>query len=113
MQFELYDNSKDFWAALNRWLNHYNISGPQQRLIEAKIIMLGIIPCDESSHALNHCLIYGKFFIHTCRKKNTSPDFSHFKFFYKRVLKAEKQRICTLNKNWLFEKVFQTLYETL
>ena len=106
-------HSKDFWASLNIWLNHNNISNPQQSIIEAKIIILGIIPSAERSHALNHCLIYGKFFIHTCRKKNTTPTLPHFKLFYKRVLQAEKERLWALNKNWLFRELFQKLYDNL
>ena len=76
-------------------------------------IILGILPFKEKLHAINHCIIYAKVFIHKERNKGVIPNLKNFIMYYNHILMVEKDNYVMRGLLNDFKRIFCQLYEKL
>ena len=82
---------------------------PYTAKLEAMNMLFGIVPYAIGNHAINHCLMYCRYFIHLEVRNNNCPKFHKFIEYYKQKLNIEKETYIVRNEFALFSKLFGKL----
>ena len=100
-----------FWKSIQTWLKsvlkvHLNLTVNE--------IMLGIPnPCDdEIIDIFNYCILYGKWYIYSCKKDDTQMFILNYIKYIKDKLQIEKT-ICEMKKEDIFEKRWSLFYNSM
>ena len=77
-----------FWENLNDWLKNKGLLTTPLKKHE---ILLGLIPYKITTHAVNHMVLYAKYYIHKKKKDEKKINFMQFLYRYKSLLTIEKE----------------------
>jgi len=101
---------KNFWNSITQWLNNNtNLSLP----LLCETVLLGIVPFKQSNYAVNHCLLYAKYFIHKEKANDKCPSFLSFLTYYKRKLVIERESYVAQDKLSTFTKSLGVIYDIM
>ena len=101
-------HTENFWLHLSNLL--VDILSLYVNSITCNNSIFGILPYTIGNHAVNHCILYGKYFIHIkhCTKK--IPNFADFKKYYAEVLSIERELYVSKNDLKTFHTLFDRIY---
>ena len=99
--------TQQFWENIDNWIRP--LSFPYTAKLEAMNMLFGIVPYAIGNHAINHCLMYCRYFIHLEVRNNNCPKFHKFIEYYKQKLNIEKETYIVRNEFALFSKLFGKL----
>ena len=100
-----------FWQNVSDWIKSFEDSFSFEFNCES--ILLGILPYSLRSHKINHCLLYGKHFIHVNWLESCKPSFDKFLCYYMNVLQVEKELFTVRNERQMFTQQFGKMYECI
>jgi len=101
---------RKFWNSIMQWLNN-NTNLSVSLLCEN--VLLGVIPFKQSNHAVNHCLLYAKYFIHMEKANDKCPSLFNFLAYYKSKLVIERESYVVQDKVCAFSKSLGVIYDIL
>ena len=76
-------------------------------------VILGLTPYTIRTHICNNFIIYAKYYIHKCRQQNQRPELLDFLFYYKAIIKTEKERYYLIRKPLIFDQIFGQMLNSL
>ncbi len=100
--------SHSFWQTLKVWWKQILLSSMQ---LDVKSVLFGIVNDnnDDMLHFMNYCILYGKWYINSCKSSNSDIFFIQFVKLIKDKLMLEKN-LSEMRKDGNFEQYMSKYY---